>query len=424
MAKARSPSLLETAFGAVVAAAHPANFLAALLPPPASGRTLVLAAGKGARLMAQEFTTAWPHSFTGLAALPADQAQQSLAGFELLPGAHPLPDQGSLAAGRRFAEAAACLTAADQAILLLSGGASALLSLPPPGISLTAKRSLCAQLLTAGASIGELNCVRRHLSALKGGRLAALAYPAKILTLAVSDVPGDEPVDIASGPTVGDRSPATAASQVLARWHIAPPASIAQHLADPANAALSFDDVRLRRAKFVLAATPSRALAAAAQSLTSGGYRVINLGSCISGEAREAAAVIAGIARAIVQEEVPAKAPVALLSGGELTVSSSSTRGRGGPNTEFALAAALMLADLPNVQVLACDSDGKDGAAEAAGAIINSSVLASPQLREAALAALANHDSASLLASLGVLHKSGPTGINVNDLRIILIDQD
>lgn len=370
--------------------------------------------------MAAEFAAVWGHAFTGFAAVP-ETCRESVPGFNLLRAAHPLPDEGSTAAGRIFLREAGKLAEGDIAVLLLSGGASAMLCAPPHGVSLQDKRAVCEQLLLSGAGIDEFNCVRRHISAIKGGRLAAAAYPASTLTLAVSDVPGDNPADIGSGPTVGDASSAGQAGRILAHRAVNVPESVGRHLLSAEAESLLPGDSRLSRSQFRLAASPALSLAAAAAVLSKAGYAVMNFGSCIAGEAVEAAAVFAGVTRSAVQEGVPLSPPAALLSGGELTVSGPGA-GCGGPNTEFALAFALLTADMRSVHVMACDTDGLDGRAGAAGAVVAAGALAEPRMRERARSALREHDSAAFLDAMGALFRCPPTAVNVNDIRVILAD--
>ncbi len=420
-------ALLRQMFDAAVAAAHPARCLPSHLPAvPVNGRLIVVGAGKAGAAMAVaagEHYAGQPgaervsgsvvtrHGF----ALPASIIAITEAG-------HPVPDEGSVHAARLARELARAATAADTVLCLLSGGASALWSAPVDGIALAAKQALTKDLLRAGARISEINCVRRHISAIKGGRLAAAAYPAQLVTLAISDVPGDDPAVIGSGPTVADPTTLAEAREVLARFRITPAPEIAAALADPANETLKPGAWELAHTRYTLVATPKASLAAAADLARAVGYAVEMLGDAIEGEARELGAAHARLALA-------AKATgrrVAILSGGELTVTVRGN-GAGGPNQEYALGLAIGLGGAAGIAALAADTDGIDGgggsASDPAGAIVDVDTLA----RAAAAALnpatiLANNDSTAFFAALDDLVRCGPTQTNVNDFRAILVD--
>ncbi|TAN60851.1 MAG: glycerate kinase [Magnetospirillum sp.] len=342
--------------------------------------------------------------------------------IEVVEAAHPVPDAAGVAAAGRILEMVGGLGRDDLVLCLISGGGSALLVAPAPGITLEDKRAVTSALLRSGATIGEMNCVRKHLSAIKGGRLAAAAAPARLVTLAISDVPGDDPSVIASGPTIADPTTFAEAQAVLTRHGVTPPDAVARLLAAAAGETPKPGDAAFARTTFQVIATPQMALESAAVAALSGGYLPLLLGDAIEGEAREMARVMAGIARSIRTHQHPVPAPAVILSGGEATVTLKG-RGRGGPNAEFALALALALKGERGIHAIACDTDGIDGSEDNAGAIIGPDTLA----RAAALgldpaARLADNDSHGLFAALGDLVVSGPTLTNVNDFRAIVVE--
>jgi hydroxypyruvate reductase len=419
--------LLRQMFDAAVAAAHPARCLPGHLPPvPESGRLIVVGAGKAGAAMA---VAAGEH-YTGQPG--ADRVSGSVVtrhGFALpasiiaiTEAGHPVPDEGSVRAARLALELARGATADDTVLCLLSGGASALWSAPIDGITLAVKQALTKDLLRAGARISQINCVRRHISAIKGGRLATAAHPAKLITLAISDVPGDDPAVIGSGPTVADPTTLAEARDVLARFRITPAPEIAAALADPANETMKPGARELANTRYSLVAAPKASLAAAAGLARGAGYDVEMLGDALEGEAREVGAAHARLALA-------AKAKgrrVAILSGGELTVTVRGN-GAGGPNQEYALGLAIGLGGAHGIAALAADTDGIDGgggsASDPAGAIVDRDTLARPAVAALNPATiLANNDSTAFFAALGDLVRCGPTQTNVNDLRAILVD--
>ncbi|HER25779.1 MAG TPA: glycerate kinase, partial [Rhodospirillales bacterium] len=309
----------------------------------------------------------------------------------------------------------------DLLLCLISGGGSALLSLPLPGLELHHKQELNTALLKSGATISQMNCLRKHLSLIKGGRLAAQAYPARVLTLAISDVPGDDPAVIASGPTVADASTLADARAVLDRYGIVPSGAVAALLADEQSETPKPGDKRLGRAETILIATPQMALEAAAQVARAAAITPLILGDSIEGEARDVATVFAGMARQVVRHGQPIKRPCVLLSGGETTVTLRGT-GRGGRNAEFQLALALALSGQPGISAIAGDTDGIDGSEDNAGAVINADTLARARaLGLDAAAALADNDAYGFFSGLDDLVMTGPTLTNVNDFRAILI---
>ncbi len=416
---------LRSLFQAAVAAADPALIVPPHLPAlPAgdSGRIIVVGAGKAAAGMARAVDNHYKQALDGLVITRHGHSPAGYSGtIEVLEAGHPTPDAAGLGAARRIVDMVGGLGPDDLVLCLISGGGSALLSLPPPGLCLEHKQILNARLLKSGATISEINCVRKHISAIKGGRLAARAWPARVLTLAISDVPGDDPAVIASGPTVADPSTLAEARAVLKKYHIEPPAPVAAFLADPANETPKPGDHRLGNAQTVLIATPQIALEAAAAVARKAGVTPLILGDSIEGEAREAAMVFAGIARQAARRGQPAEAPCVLLSGGETTVRVRGG-GRGGRNAEFQLALALALEGLGGVSAIACDTDGIDGSEDNAGCVISPDTLSRARARGLdAAAALADNDAYGFFAALGDLVMTGPTMTNVNDFRAILV---
>jgi hydroxypyruvate reductase len=341
--------------------------------------------------------------------------------IEIVGAAHPVPDQSGLDAARRMLEMVADLGEEDLVLCLISGGGSSLLSLPHPEISLEEKQALTRAMLASGAPIGEINLVRRHVSAIKGGRLAAACHPARILTLAISDVPGDDPLDIASGPTVADPTRCADALAILDRRAITAPRSIRRLLESGAGESVKPGDPRLARSEFRLIATPRLALEAAARQACAAGVAAAILGDAIEGEAREVAAAMAKRAIASADGQKAPRPPCVLLSGGEVTVTLSGS-GRGGPNAEFLLALAIALDGDRGVHALAGDTDGVDGAEEIAGAYIGPDTLArARRLGIDPNASLADNDAHRFFGALGDQLVTGPTLTNVNDFRAILL---
>ncbi|CAA7623413.1 putative hydroxypyruvate reductase [Candidatus Terasakiella magnetica] len=408
---------LRRMFEAAVAAASPSLCIPPALPAPPSGRTVVVGAGKAAAAMARAVEDHWDGPLEGLVVTRYGHAVPTRR-IRVVEAAHPVPDQ----AGQRAAEAIMALVRGlgpdDLVLCLISGGGSALLTLPAPGIILEEKRAVTTALLRSGASIYDMNCVRKHLSAVKGGHLAAAAAPARVVTLAISDVAGDDPSVIASGPTTPDPTTLAEARAVLAHHGIPLPAllqgPLAKETPKPGDAAFG-------RASFHLVATPRQSLEAAAATAIAAGYTPLMLGDALEGEAREMAKMMSGIARFIRHQHQPLSPPVVILSGGEATVTLKG-KGRGGPNAEFALALAIALKGENGIHALACDTDGIDGSEDNAGAIIAPDTLA----RAAALgldpkALLSDNDSYGFFSALGDAVKTGPTLTNVNDFRAIAI---
>lgn len=417
-------ALLRSLFDAAVASAQPARCLAPCLPIPPRGRTVVIGAGKASAAMAQALEAHWPAPLEGLV-ITRYGHQQACQRIEVVQAAHPVPDAAGLAAAQRMAAMVSGLGADDLVIALMSGGGSSLLVAPGPGLTLADKQAVNRALLASGASIAEINCVRRHLSGLKGGRLGAQCHPARLLTLLISDVPGDAPADIASGPTVADASTCEDALQILQRYQI--PVTPAMHalLHSAAGETVKPDDVCLRRSSVRLIATPQMALEAAAKAARAAGVSAHILGDSLEGEARDVAKTLAGITRQVRLHGQPFQPPCVLLSGGEtsVTLRDMSNRGRGGRNVEFLLALALALGPHAGVHALAADTDGVDGTEEIAGALLTPDTLArawakgmSPQ------DFLDRHDAHRFFEALGDSVVTGPTLTNVNDFRAILID--
>jgi glycerate 2-kinase len=411
-------ALLRRLFDRAVEVADPMRSLAAFLPERPPGRVVVVGAGKASARMAEAVEAAWGPC-EGLVITRYGYGRPC-RGIEIVEAAHPVPDEAGLAATARLLALLEGLGEDDFVLALISGGASALLVAPAEGVSLVESQAVNAALLSSGAPIDKMNTVRKHLSRVKGGQLAAAAYPARMLSLMISDVPGDDPAFIGSGPTVGDASSADDARAVLARWQIEVPPSVTAALARPTGV-IPPGDARLSRVENVIYAAPSQSLAAAAELARSAGVEVRLLGDALEGEAREVAAAQAGLAREIAAARGPGAAPVLLLSGGELTVTRRG-QGIGGPNAEFCLALALALEGAPGIHALACDTDGVDGAAEVAGAVIGPDTLA--RARGAGLdpaGALADNDAHSFFAAIGDQVVTGPTLTNVNDFRAVLI---
>jgi len=341
--------------------------------------------------------------------------------IEIVEAGHPVPDEAGLAAAQRMLGMVRGLQAKDLVLCLLSGGGSSLLPLPLPGISLDEDQQLGRDLLASGATISEINCVRRHLSAIKGGRLAAACYPARVLTLAISDVPGDLPWDIASGPTTPDPTSCADALSILHRYGIPVSSSIRDALESGRGESVKPGDSRLERCEFRLIATPQMVLDAAAAVAEQGGYTPHVLGDAIQGEARDAGSVLAGIALQVANRSQPFTSPCVLISGGETTVTVRG-RGRGGRNVEFLLSLGLALGGHERVFAIAGDTDGIDGAEEIAGAVLEpDSLMRSRALGWSPTDVLANNDAHSLFQAIGSSVVTGPTRTNVNDFRAILI---
>ena len=409
--------LLRQLFDAAVSAADPLLCLPPHLPPAPVGRTVVVGAGKAAASMAQAVERHWQDPLDGVVVTRYGHGA-STEEIEVIEAAHPVPDAAGRAAARRIFEVVQGLTADDLVLVLISGGASALLTLPADGLSLDDKQAVNRDLLRSGAPIGEMNAVRKHLSAIKGGRLAAAAAPAKVVTLAISDVPGDDPAVIGSGPTVADPTTFADARAILAGYKITPPAGVAERLAAADDETPKPGDPRLAGAETLLIATPAMSLAAAATVARKAGYETLNLGDALEGEARELGAAHAAMARTKSEDGQR----LALLSGGETTVTVRG-QGRGGRNAEYLLGLAIALDGAAGIHAIACDTDGIDGTEDNAGAIVTPDTLAraiATGLDPRVL--LDGNDAYALFQALGDLVISGPTLTNVNDFRAILIE--
>ncbi len=412
--------LLRRMFDAAINAAQPAHCIPRFLPEPPRGRTVVIGAGKASAAMAQALEAHWPGALSGLVVTRYGYAVPCQR-IEIVEAAHPVPDAAGLAAARRILATVRGLGPDDLVIALVSGGGSALLALPGEGIALEDKQAVNRALLKSGATISEMNCVRRHLSAIKGGRLAAACHPARVVNLLISDVPGDDPIDIASGPTVADPTTCADAREILARYAIELPEPVARFLASPAAESVKPGDARLARVDTRLVATPQMALEAAAEIARAAGVTPVILGDSLEGEAKDVGTVMAGIARQAVLHGQPAARPCVLLSGGETTVTVRGD-GRGGPNVEFLLALASALDGIAGDNALAGDTDGVDGQEEIAGALAGPDTLARAwRLGIAPRAALAANDGHGFFGALGDAVVTGPTHTNVNDFRAILI---
>ena len=408
-------------FDAAVASAQPALCIPPHLPEPPRGRLVVVGAGKASAAMARAVEDAWHGPLGGLVVTRYGYAVPCRR-IEIVEAAHPVPDAAGVAAAERILAMVRGLGADDLVLCLISGGGSSLLTLPPPGASLADKQELNRALLASGASIGEMNCVRRHVSAIKGGRLAAACHPARVLTLLISDVPGDRPGDIASGPTVADPTTCADALDIVRRYGVAVPTSLRKLLEDGAGESVKPDDPCLARAETRIIAAPQLALEAAAAVARAQGIAVHILGDSIEGEAKDVGKVLAAIALQVAERRQPFAPPCVLLSGGESTVTVRG-HGRGGRNVEFLLALAIALDGRPGIHALAADTDGVDGQEEIAGALLAPDSLA----RAWALGMrpkdrLADNDGHGFFQALGDSLVTGPTLTNVNDFRAILID--
>ncbi|HYP57143.1 MAG TPA: glycerate kinase [Beijerinckia sp.] len=415
--------LLRQMFEAAVRSAAAEVCMPPHLPPPPSGRTIVVGAGKAAAAMARAVEAHWPadQPLNGLVVTRYGHGVGPLGRIEVVEASHPVPDAAGQAAAARILDLVRSLGPDDLVLCLISGGGSALLSLPAPGVELEDKQAVNRALLRSGAGIHDINCVRKHLSAIKGGRLVVAAAPAQVVSLVISDVPGDDPSVIASGPTVPDPGTLADAQAVLERFGIVPPPSVKARLADPGAETPKPGDAAFVRTLTHIIATPQAALEAAAAIARAAGVQPLILGDALEGEAAEVGRVMAGIARQVALHHQPAPPPCVLISGGETTVTVRG-HGRGGRNVEFLLSLAIALNGQPGVYALAADTDGVDGAEEIAGAIIGPDTLArAAALGVSAKARLADNDGHGFFALLKDQVITGPTLTNVNDFRAILI---
>jgi len=415
--------LLRRMFDAAIAAAQPSHCIPAHLPPAPKGRMIVVGAGKASAAMARAVEDAWAGSLEGLVVTRYGYVVPCQR-IEIVEAAHPVPDAAGLEAARRILALAEGAGADDAVLCLISGGGSALLSLPLDGLTLSDKQAVNRSLLACGATIAEMNCVRRHLSAIKGGRLAAAAYPAKVTTLLISDVPGDNPRDIASGPTVADDTTSADALEIVERYGVDAPLAVRAALESGRGETVKPDDPRIAGVETRVIATPQMALEAAANAARAVGLPVHILSDSIEGEARDVGKAMAGIVRQVALRHQPFAAPCVLLSGGETTVTVRG-QGRGGRNVEFLLSLGVALDGLKNVWAIAGDTDGVDGTEEIAGAILTPTTLERAWAKGIRpKAALANNDGHSVFGALGDQVVTGPTLTNVNDFRAVIIGAD
>lgn len=412
--------VLRDLFDSAVKAALPKETIKNHLPKPPVGRTIIIGCGKAAATMAQAFEKAWNAPVEGIVVTRYGHSVDTRY-IEVLEASHPIPDEAGMAATKKIKELVSNLTEDDLVVFLVSGGGSSLFTLPPKEVNLKDKQSLNSKLLQSGANIAEMNCVRKHLSLVKGGHLAKIIKPARCVTLAISDVPGDDLSIIASGPTEPDQTTFGDALNILKKYSIDEPKPIVEFLKIAQDETPKKDDPCFKLVDSHLIATPQMSLEAAAQTARNHGYTPLILGDSIEGEAKEVAMVHAGITKQIIHHGQPTTRPCVILSGGETTVTVKGT-GRGGRNAEFLLSLAVQLNGLPNVWAFAGDTDGIDGSEDNAGAIIGPDTLA--RARELELDAkqmLADNNAYSFFKTLEDLVVTGPTLTNVNDFRAIVI---
>jgi len=412
--------LLDLYAGAVTAVSA-TRCLPPFLPQPSpNGRTLVIGAGKGAAAMARVVEKNWRGEISGLVVTRYGHGAECTR-IEVVEAAHPVPDQAGRNAAVRMMQMVRGLTENDLVLCLISGGGSALLALPAEGITLEQKQQINKALLKSGAAISEMNCVRKHLSAIKGGRLALACAPARVMTLLISDVPGDDPGIIASGPTLPDPSTCAEALAILQKYRIEVPDSVRRHLESGAGETPKPGDVRFARNTEHVIATAQDALEAAAETALAAGITPYILSDGIEGEARDVALVHAALAKQVARRGQPFSKPCVLISGGETTVTVRGS-GRGGRNAEFLLSLAVALEGCPGIYALACDTDGIDGSEDNAGALYAPDSVARAAKQDLrARTLLENNDGYGFFSALGDLVMSGPTRTNVNDFRAILI---
>ncbi|RWP00684.1 MAG: glycerate kinase [Mesorhizobium sp.] len=411
---------LISIFNAAVTAADPQRTIRDHLPAMPKGRTIVIGAGKGSAQMAAAFEKVWDRPIEGLVVTRYGYGA-TCQRIEIIEAAHPVPDAAGLEASRRLLEKVQGLTADDLVVALISGGGSALLPSPAGGLTLADEIAVNEALLASGAPIAAMNTIRKHVSTIKGGRLAAAAYPAKVVSLVVSDIPGDNPALVASGPTVPDSGSREDALASIAAYDMRLPAAVMAHINSPAAEAPRADDPRFSRNEVHLIASAGVSLEAAAAEARRQGIEAVILSDSIEGEAREVSGVHAAIAREVATRNRPFPKPVLILSGGETTVT-VRTKGKGGRNSEFLLAFAIGISGMDGIHALAADTDGIDGSEDNAGAFADGSTVA--RMREAgvdAKAMLAGNNAWTAFNAIGDLFVPGPTGTNVNDLRAILI---
>lgn len=416
---------LRSLFDAAIAAADPARVLAHYLPPPPKGRTIVIGAGKAAAAMARAVEAAfaakdWPGDYSGLVVTRYGYSVPTKK-IEVIEAAHPVPDAAGLEGSRRLFETVKGLSPDDLVICLISGGASALLPLPLEGLELADEQALSQSLLKCGATIAEMNCVRRHLSAIKGGRLARACHPARLVTLLISDIPGDNPADIGSGPTIADPTTCADALAIISRYEIAISPTVRAILESGRGESVKPGDPLLAHSEARMITTPQMALDAAAKLARESGIPAYVLSDRIEGESRDVGKMLAAIAMQVAERNEPFQAPCVILSGGETTVTVRG-KGRGGRNVEFLLSLAITLDGRPGIHAIAGDTDGVDGAEEIAGAYVGPDTLARAWAKGIKPPeALAANDGHGFFSALGDSVITGPTLTNVNDFRAILI---
>ncbi|PJR90386.1 glycerate kinase [Ochrobactrum sp. 695/2009] len=416
---------LTCLFDAAVAAADPELVIRANLPAKPKGRTIVIGAGKGSAQMAAAFERAWAEKHDA----PLEGVVVTRYGYgtpcqriEIIEAAHPVPDEAGLQASKRLFHAVSGLTEDDLVVALVSGGGSALLPSPPEGLTLQDEIAVNKALLASGAPISAMNAIRKHLSTIKGGRLAAAAHPAKVFSLVVSDIPGDNPAFVASGPTVPDATSRDEALKIIERYRLELPQAALDHIRSEAAHAPKPDDEVFARNEVRVIASAAVSLDAAVKEARRHGVEAVILSDSMEGEAREVAHVHAAIAREVADRDRPFKKPVVILSGGETTVTIRGKGGKGGRNSEFLLSFALDIDGYDNIHALAADTDGIDGSEDNAGAFADGSTVSRLQKAgEDGAARLANNDAWTAFDAIDDLFVPGPTGTNVNDLRAILI---
>lgn len=421
MTQDQNKAFFNSLFAAAVKVADPAAIIPTVLPDRPKGRTIVIGAGKGSAQLAQAFERAWDGPLSGVVVTrygfgaPCER-------IRIHEASHPVPDAAGLEGSRLLLEAVKGLSSDDLVVALISGGGSALLPCPPQGMTLADEIAVNEALLASGAPISAMNVVRKHLSAIKGGRLAAACHPARVVTLAVSDIPGDHPAFIASGPTVPDGSTRADALAIVDAYGLTFPAAAIAHLKTPAADAPKPDDPAFARNEVKVIASAGLSLEAAAEAARATGIEAVILSDAIEGEAREVAKMHGAMALEIARRNRPFRKPVLLLSGGETTVTLKG-KGKGGRNSEFLLSLALTINGAAGISAFAADTDGIDGSEDNAGAFCDGETVA--RLRALGLdarAMLANNDAWSAFDALGDLFVPGPTGTNVNDLRAVLVE--
>lgn len=409
-------------FSCAVAAADPEHVIGDYLPERPKGRTVVIGAGKGAGRMAAAFERAWKWPIDRGLVVTRYGYGTACRRIEVIEAAHPVPNQAGLDGSQRLFEVVSGLTEDDLVVALMSGGGSSLLAAPPEGMGLADEIAVNEALLASGAPISVMNTVRKHLSTIKGGRLALATHPAKVVTLVVSDIPGDDPALVASGPTVPSPSTREEALECIERYRLDLPEAALRHLRRSEAAVPHPEDTRFARNSVTIIASAAGSLEAAAQEAKAHGINAVILSDSIEGEAKEVAKVHAALAREIAMRDRPFARPVLLLSGGETTVSVRNRAGRGGRNSEFMLAFALAIEGVAGIDAFAADTDGVDGSEDNAGAFADASTAT--RMRAAGIdpvAALARNDAWGAFEAVAGLFVTGPTGTNVNDLRMVLV---